>query len=58
LNYFTDGAVLVPNLRLPFLLFGPGDAAQAHATNEKLDLDKLFLSCGIYTQILKILAFE
>ncbi|BBB47377.1 M20 family metallopeptidase [Pelolinea submarina] len=58
LNYYTDAAVLVPALNVPFLLFGPGDADQAHATNEKLDLSKLYQSCEIYSEILKKIAFE
>ena len=58
LNYYTDAAVLVPALNVPFLLFGPGDADQAHATNEKLDLSNLYQSCEIYSDILKKFAFE
>jgi succinyl-diaminopimelate desuccinylase len=58
LNYYTDAAVLVPALNVPFLLFGPGDSDQAHATNEKLDLSKLYQSCEIYSEILNKIAFE
>ena len=58
LNYYTDGAVIIPELDIPFLIFGPGDAAQAHTQNEELDLEKLFLSCEIYQEILNFLAFE
>jgi succinyl-diaminopimelate desuccinylase len=58
LNYYSDAAVLVPALNVPFLLFGPGDADQAHVTNEKLDLNNLYKSCEIYRNILKKIAFE
>jgi succinyl-diaminopimelate desuccinylase len=57
LNYYTDAAVLVPGLDVPFLLFGPGDADQAHVANEKLNVNNLLQSCEIYSDILRKLAF-
>ena len=57
LNYYTDAAVLVPALNVPFLLFGPGDADQAHVVNEKLNVNNLVQSCQIYTNMLHKLAF-
>ncbi|MDK2980641.1 MAG: succinyl-diaminopimelate desuccinylase [Chloroflexota bacterium] len=58
LNYYTDAAVLVPALDVPFLLFGPGNADQAHVANEKLELENLYQSCAIYQTILQRMAEE
>ena len=56
-NYYTDGAVIIPELDIPFLIIGPGDAGQAHSPNEKLDIDKLLQACEIYEKTLNFLAF-
>ena len=58
LNYYTDGAVLIPALNVPFIIFGPGDPGQAHCPNETIDVAKLVCSCEIYAEILKKQAFE
>jgi succinyl-diaminopimelate desuccinylase len=58
LNYYTDAAVLVPALDVPFLLFGPGDADQAHVANERLSICNLQQSCEIYREMLLGLALE
>ena len=58
LNYYTDAVVLVPALDVPFLLFGPGDADQAHVANERLSIQKLQHSCNIYREMLLGLAQE
>jgi Acetylornithine deacetylase/Succinyl-diaminopimelate desuccinylase and related deacylases len=58
LNYFTDGAVLVPRLQIPFLICGPGDVNQAHKDNERISISQLHLSCGIYQQLTKTLVID
>lgn len=58
LNYYTDGAVIIPALNVPFIIFGPGNPGQAHCPNETIDVAKLVCSCEIYAEILKKLAFE
>jgi len=58
LNYFTDGAVLVPRLKIPFLIYGPGDANQAHKNNERILISKLLHSCEIYEHLIRALVIE
>ena len=58
LNYFTDGAVLVPRLKIPFLIYGPGDANQAHKNNERILISKLLHSCRIYEHLIRALVIE
>lgn len=50
-SYFTDGAVLVPALKAPLLICGPGNPDLAHQRNEHVEIDKLVESVKIYTLI-------
>lgn len=38
---YTDAAVLTPGTNIPFLIFGPGEMATAHQSNEYVDIEKL-----------------
>lgn len=49
-SYFTDGSVLQA-LGQDILVLGPGDAAQAHQTDESLDIADFLASRRIYTGI-------
>lgn len=49
-SYFTDGAVLVPALKAPLLICGPGNPDLAHKPNEHVEIDKLLESVKIYIQ--------
>lgn len=49
-SYFTDGSVL-QTLGQDILVLGPGDAAQAHQTDESLDIADFLASRRIYTRI-------
>ena len=57
-KYFTDGAILVPYFKVPFVICGPGDPRQAHSVDEYVDINKLFISYKIYSHLLKYLAFK
>lgn len=46
--YYTDGAVFVPALKIPMVIFGPGDAALAHQVNEWVEIEKLKIASRIY----------
>ncbi|MBI3989200.1 MAG: M20 family metallopeptidase [candidate division NC10 bacterium] len=46
--YYTDGAVYVPALKVPMVIFGPGDAALAHQVNEWVDIEKLKIASKVY----------
>jgi succinyl-diaminopimelate desuccinylase len=58
LSYYTDGAVIIPALKVPFIIFGPGDPGQAHCPNETINIADMLRSSDIYAEILKKLAFE
>lgn len=49
-SYFTDGSVLQA-LGRDILICGPGDPAEAHQTDESLDLADLLASRRIYTAV-------
>jgi len=48
-RYFTDGVVLVPALKAPLLICGPGAPGLAHQPNENVEIDKLLEAVRIYT---------
>ena len=47
--YATDAASLVPVLKVPLIICGPGDADLAHQRNERVQVDKLIESARIFT---------
>jgi succinyl-diaminopimelate desuccinylase len=47
----TDATELVPPLRLPFIICGPGEMAQAHQPDEFVSLDALEASVEIYERL-------
>ncbi|MCD6577647.1 MAG: M20 family metallopeptidase [Anaerolineaceae bacterium] len=57
-NYFTDGAILIPHFKVPFIICGPGDPGQAHSVDEYVEINKLIDSYEIYDHLLEYLAFE
>ena len=51
-NYFTDASVLPPALgNPPTLILGPGEATQAHQTDEWCRVDKILQAAEIYLKI-------
>ncbi|HLN54770.1 MAG TPA: M20 family metallopeptidase [Bacteroidales bacterium] len=52
LPYLTDGAVLQKTLKAPVVILGPGEADQAHKTDEWCDIEKLRESVRIYRNII------
>jgi succinyl-diaminopimelate desuccinylase len=47
-NYYTDGAVFVPETGLPMVILGPGEARLAHQPNEYVEIDKLIKAAEFY----------
>ncbi|MCJ7657093.1 MAG: M20 family metallopeptidase, partial [Candidatus Atribacteria bacterium] len=41
-KYCTDGATIIPIKKIPFIIFGPGDIAQAHQNDEYIELESLY----------------
>lgn len=52
LPYLTDGAILQKTLNAPVVILGPGEAGQAHQTDEWCDIEKLTESVRIYRNII------
>jgi succinyl-diaminopimelate desuccinylase len=48
-NYYTDGAVFVPALKIPMIICGPGDPKLAHQPNENVEVSSLVQSAKIFT---------
>ncbi|SHI60532.1 M20 family metallopeptidase [Desulfofundulus thermosubterraneus] len=47
-SYYTDAAVLIPPTKLPFFIFGPGEARLAHQPNEYIEISKLLEAISFY----------
>lgn len=48
-SYYTDGAALVPALKTPMIICGPGDPKLAHQPNEHVEVSKLVQAAKIFT---------
>lgn len=48
---WTDGALISKYMKIPTVVFGPGDIALAHTAEEKIDIDDLVKSVEVYTHI-------
>lgn len=48
-NYFSDAVVFLPVLKLPLILFGPGEPGQAHQPDEHVEVAKLVEAARIFT---------
>jgi succinyl-diaminopimelate desuccinylase len=49
--YYTDGSVLQPHLKVPVLICGPGDSAQAHVPDERVSVERLRQAAEFYAQL-------
>ena len=52
-KYCTDGATIIPIKKVPFIIFGPGDIAQAHQNDEYIELESLYQSVDTFVEFLK-----
>jgi len=52
-KYCTDGATIIPIKRMPFIIFGPGDIAQAHQNDEYIELESLYQAVDTFVEFLK-----
>jgi succinyl-diaminopimelate desuccinylase len=48
-NYFSDAVGFLPVLKVPLILFGPGEPGQAHQPNEQVEISKLAEAARIFT---------
>jgi succinyl-diaminopimelate desuccinylase len=47
-NYFSDAVGFLPVLKVPLILFGPGEPGLAHQPNENVEVSKLAEAARIY----------
>ena len=52
-KYCTDGATIIPEKKMPFIIFGPGDIAQAHQNDEYIELESLYRAVKTFINFLK-----
>ncbi|RYG72301.1 M20 family peptidase [Lentibacillus lipolyticus] len=50
--YYTDGAVLNPESRIPTLIYGPGNEKLAHQPNEYVDVNAYLRSIDFYKKLI------
>lgn len=48
-NYYTDAVVFAPELEVPMIICGPGEAGLAHQPNEYVEINRLVESARIFT---------
>jgi len=48
---WTDGALISKYMKIPTVVFGPGDIALAHTAEEKIEINDLVKSVEVYTHI-------
>jgi succinyl-diaminopimelate desuccinylase len=51
-KYCTDGATIIPEKKIPFIIFGPGDIAQAHQNDEYIELESLYRAVDTFVEFL------
>ena len=51
-KYCTDGATIIPIKKMPFIIFGPGNIAQAHQNDEYIELESLYQSVDMFVKFL------
>jgi len=52
-RYCTDGATIIPEKKIPFIIYGPGDVAQAHQNDEYIELESLYRAVDTFIEFLK-----
>jgi succinyl-diaminopimelate desuccinylase len=52
-KYCTDGATIIPEKKIPFIIFGPGDIARAHQNDEYIELESLYRAVDTFVEFLK-----
>ncbi|MBA3063030.1 MAG: M20 family metallopeptidase [Atribacteria sp.] len=51
-KYCTDGGTIIPEKKVPFIIFGPGDIAQAHQNDEYIELESLYRAVDTFVEFL------
>lgn len=51
MSYYTDAGRLIPEIKKPFVIMGPGHESMAHQVNEKMLIESLHASRDVYRRI-------
>ena len=51
-KYCTDGATIIPEKKMPFIIFGPGDIARAHQNDEYINLESIYRAVDVFIKFL------
>lgn len=53
LFFYTDASQIIPKLKVPFVILGPGDDLMAHQTDERVEIQSIVRMAKLYTEYLK-----
>ncbi|MEA1871298.1 MAG: M20 family metallopeptidase [Candidatus Bipolaricaulota bacterium] len=56
--YSTDAVSIIPKLKIPVVIYGPGDIAQAHQPDEYLELSSLYEALDLFARFLNSMVIE
>jgi succinyl-diaminopimelate desuccinylase len=51
MSYYTDASIIAPSIKLPTIIWGPGNTDQAHKTDEYVDIQQVLLASQLYEQL-------
>lgn len=57
-NYYTDASVYSPSLKIPIIIYGPGNEKLAHQPDEYVDLNSYIRSISYYAELAKRFQFK
>ncbi len=52
IRYFTDGSLIIPMDKKPFVILGPGEPEDCHITDEKINLTQILEAVNIYSNFI------
>lgn len=50
--FFTDGSLIIPKLKIPFVILGPGNPKQCHKVDEHISLEEIEQCFYLYQHII------
>lgn len=51
--FYTDGSIIIPKIKIPFVIFGPGNPRQCHKADEHISLKQIEQCFYYYQQIIE-----
>lgn len=56
INFFTDGALGLWDLEIPFVILGPGAMTQCHTANEHININDVVSAADVYEKIIALVS--